>query len=103
VLRGVIARAADRPQGRTRVAQQHLHGEICRFSGNALLTGIMDSLRTAAVDLPAECDRAGRPTSWAEHEALAVAIINGDASPRPTRPTRTSMPAREAALKYFVG
>jgi len=43
------------------------------------------------------------PHSWAEHEALAAAIINGDAESAAHAAHTHVMAAREAALKHFAG
>jgi DNA-binding GntR family transcriptional regulator len=103
VLRGLIADAA-RPSTVSELASLNstFHGEICRLSGNALLIGIMESLRDRLQWIYRQSAIERAPHSWAEHEALAAAIIDGDAESAAHAAHTHVMAAREAALKYFA-
>ena len=104
VLRGLIGDAA-RPSTVSELASLNsvFHGEICRFSGNALLVTIMESLRDRLQWIYRQSAIERAPHSWAEHEALAAAIIDGDAESAAHAAYTHVLAAREAALKFFAG
>jgi DNA-binding GntR family transcriptional regulator len=103
VLRGLIADAA-RPSTVSELAALNsiFHGEICRLSGNALLVGIMESLRDRLQWIYRQSAIERAPHSWAEHEALAAAIVDGDAQSAAHAAHTHVVAAREAALTYFA-
>jgi len=74
------------------------HAEVCRLSGNTLLSGLMESLhdRLQWIYRQSAVDRA--PHSWAEHEALAAAIRAGDVEAAVHAAQTHVLAAREAAL-----
>jgi DNA-binding GntR family transcriptional regulator len=74
------------------------HAEVCRLSGNSLLSGLMESLhdRLQWIYRQSAVDRA--PHSWAEHEALAAAIRAGDVEAAVHAAHTHVLAAREAAL-----
>jgi DNA-binding GntR family transcriptional regulator len=74
------------------------HAEVCRLSGNSLLSGMMESLhdRLQWIYRQSAVDRA--PHSWAEHEALAAAIRAGDVEAAVHAAHTHVLAAREAAL-----
>jgi DNA-binding GntR family transcriptional regulator len=74
------------------------HAEVCRLSGNPLLSGLMESLhdRLQWIYRQSAVDRA--PHSWAEHEALAAAIRAGDVEAAVHAAHTHVLAAREAAL-----
>jgi DNA-binding GntR family transcriptional regulator len=78
------------------------HGEICRLSGNALLIGIMESLRDRLEWIYRQSAVERAPHSWAEHEALATAIAAGDAEAAAHAAHTHVLAAREAALRFFT-
>jgi DNA-binding GntR family transcriptional regulator len=78
------------------------HGEICRLSGNALLIGIMESLRDRLEWIYRQSAVERAPHSWAEHEALATAIAAGDPEAAAHAAHTHVLAAREAALRFFT-
>ena len=78
------------------------HAEICRLSGNALLIGIMESLRDRLEWIYRQSAVERAPHSWTEHEALATAIAAGDAEAAAHGAHTHVLAAREAALRFFT-
>jgi DNA-binding GntR family transcriptional regulator len=74
------------------------HAEICRLSGNTLLTGIMESLHDRLQWIYRQSAETRAPHSWAEHEALAVAIRAGDAEAAAHAAHTHVLAARQTAL-----
>jgi len=75
------------------------HATICALSGNALLTGLMESLHGRLQWVYRQSAETRAASSWAEHEELAAAIRAGDAETA-ARAARTHvLAARESALK----
>jgi DNA-binding GntR family transcriptional regulator len=69
-----IRRTADLAALNTR-----FHSEICALSGNALLTGLMESLHGRLQWVYRQSVETRAADSWAEHRELAAAILAGDA------------------------
>jgi DNA-binding GntR family transcriptional regulator len=71
------------------------HSEICALSGNALLTGLMESLHGRLQWVYRQSAETRAADSWAEHETLAAAILAGDAEAA-GRAARTHVQAARA-------
>jgi DNA-binding GntR family transcriptional regulator len=103
VLRGLVADAAAASTVSDLASlNSAFHGEICRLSGNALLIGIMESLRDRLEWIYRQSAVERAPHSWAEHEALAAAIIAGDAEAAAHAAHLHVLAARQAALRFFT-
>jgi DNA-binding GntR family transcriptional regulator len=103
VLRGLVADAAEASTVSDLAALNgRFHGEICRSSGNALLIGILDSLRDRLEWIYRQSAVERAPHSWAEHEALAEAITAGDAEAAAHAAHTHVLAARDAALRFFT-
>jgi DNA-binding GntR family transcriptional regulator len=103
VLRGlIIDAAASSTVSELAALNSAFHGEICRLSSNALLIGIMDSLRDKLQWIYRQSAVERAPHSWLEHEALATAIFAGDAEAAAHAAHTHVVAAREAAVRYFT-
>ena len=78
------------------------HAEICRLSGNTLLAGIMESLHDRLQWIYRQSAETRAPHSWAEHEALAIAIRAGDPEAAAHAARTHVTAARQTALTLAV-
>jgi DNA-binding GntR family transcriptional regulator len=74
------------------------HAEICGLSGNALLTGIMESLHGRLQWVYRQSAETRAEYSWAEHEELADAIRAADADAAGAAALAHVLAARRSAL-----
>jgi DNA-binding GntR family transcriptional regulator len=103
LLRGLVADAtAATTVTDLATLNSMFHAEICRLSGNALLIGIMESLRDRLEWIYRQSAVERAPHSWTEHEALATAIAAGDAEAAAHAAHTHVLAAREAALRFFT-
>jgi DNA-binding GntR family transcriptional regulator len=75
------------------------HAAICALSGNALLTGLMESLHGRLQWVYRQSAETRAANSWAEHEELSAAIRAGDAEAAALAARTHVLAARESALK----
>ena len=90
---GTTPRTADLAALNTR-----FHSEICALSGNALLTGLMESLHSRLQWVYRQSVETRAADSWAEHRDLADAILAGDPDAAGRAARRHVLAARTAAL-----
>lgn len=88
-----IRRTADLAALNTR-----FHSEICALSGNALLTGLMESLHGRLQWVYRQSVETRAADSWAEHRELAAAILAGDAEAAGRAARTHVLAARASAL-----
>jgi DNA-binding GntR family transcriptional regulator len=78
------------------------HAEICRLSGNSLLASIMESLHDRLQWIYRQSVEVRAPHSWAEHQALAVAIYAGDPEAAAHAAHTHVLAARRSALNLTM-
>ncbi|OLB77107.1 MAG: hypothetical protein AUI14_17240 [Actinobacteria bacterium 13_2_20CM_2_71_6] len=74
------------------------HSTICALAGNALLTGLMESLHGRLQWVYRQSAETRAPYSWAEHEELAAAILAGDVDAAGAAARTHVLAARASAL-----
>jgi DNA-binding GntR family transcriptional regulator len=74
------------------------HSEICQLAGNALLTGLMESLHGRLQWVYRQSVETRAADSWAEHRELAEAILAGDAEAAGRAARTHVLAARASAL-----
>jgi len=74
------------------------HSEICALAGNALLTGLMESLHGRLQWVYRQSVETRAADSWAEHRELADAILAGDAEAAGRAARSHVLAARASAL-----
>jgi DNA-binding GntR family transcriptional regulator len=74
------------------------HSEICALAGNALLTGLMESLHGRLQWVYGQSLETRAADSWAEHRELADAILAGDAEAAGRAARAHVLAARTSAL-----
>jgi DNA-binding GntR family transcriptional regulator len=90
---GTTRRMADLAALNTR-----FHATICALSRNRLLTGLMESLHGRLQWVYGQSAETRAADSWAEHEALAAAILAGDAEAAGRAARTHVLAARASAL-----
>jgi DNA-binding GntR family transcriptional regulator len=95
---GTTRRTADLAALNTR-----FHSEICALSGNALLTGLMESLHGRLQWVYGQSVETRAADSWAEHRELADAILAGDAEAAGRAARTHVLAARASALARAGG
>jgi DNA-binding GntR family transcriptional regulator len=79
------------------------HAEICALSGNALLTGIMESLHSRLQWVYRQSAETRAEYSWAEHQELADAILAADVDAAGAAARAHVLAARRSALDLARG
>jgi DNA-binding GntR family transcriptional regulator len=103
-LTKLLARArATRRTADLAALNTRFHSEICALSGNALLTGLMESLHGRLQWVYGQSVETRAADSWAEHRELADAILAGDAEAAGRAARTHVLAARASALARAGG
>jgi len=78
------------------------HATVTALAGNALLSGIMESLHGRLQWIYRQSVQERAPHSWAEHETIAAAIRAGDADAAASAARTHVLAARRTALELAV-
>jgi DNA-binding GntR family transcriptional regulator len=105
---GTLERLLGKARGTRRMADlaalnTQFHAEICALSGNALLTGMMESLHSRLQWVYRQSAETRAADSWAEHRELAEAILAGDPEAAGAAAQVHVLAARHSALALARG